>query len=798
MHYMKKVLTALLLLALAPALLAQNTTTGAASTAAAAASSGDVETAKSLARSYGYTNEEIDKILTRNINGQIVSQPASAGTVAIPVTSDASVMMQDIPQPVQISPIEGRKAPSSIIYGHDFFISDGLALIPSVNAPLPESYVLGPGDRLVIDVTGDANANFVCPIANDGSITIKNVGTVYIGGKTLVEAEKLIRGRLSSAYGSIRSGGSQLHVSVSQIRGVTVYVLGEVYTPGVYTMPSLTSVATAIYMAGGIQRHGSVRDISLYRQGRLVGKFDLYAFIFEGRYDQALRLQDGDIISVASLHNIVKVGGGVNRHLRYEMLDGETVADVIRYAGGFDTEAVRSRVHLDRIDEQRGTSFDVEAADFGTFQVSSGDSLYVYLVNRDIDNRVYIDGSVIKPGPYSISDSLNDLRQLIVAAGGLREGTNTERAHLRRLDALRRSTDITFSPEKILSGEQVVGLMRDDSVRIYSVVELVDTVRVYVAGAVKNPGEYIFNKGLTLGSLLLEAGGISEGADLSHIEIASRGNDVPSSIRYVDMVSDPEAGNTEIDAYDKVSVRLLPYYRPIMTVTVEGEMKYPGVYALENSAVRLSDIVSRADGFTEHAYPKGARLRRKMSEAEKERKEVAKDIAIGQKMVLAQADSLSVADNVRLSDTLSVYSVAIDILGAVKNPGTYIDLVLQDGDIIEVPPMNNTVKISGGVYQPNTVAFNPSFSWRDYINQAGGFVKGAYKNRVYAIYMDGSSAVKGSKGFRVEPGMELVVPQRTDADMRPTSVAEISAIISSVSSMAYMAAILVSMLRNNN
>lgn len=793
MHDMKKVLMAFLLLALAPALMAQNTATSTMTTTAA--SSGDVETAKSLARSYGYTNEEIDKIITRNINGQIVTQPAAAGTVAIPMTSDASVTMQDIPQPVQISPIEGRKAPSSIIFGHDFFISDGLALIPSVNAPLPESYVLGPGDQLVIDVTGDANANFVCPVANDGSITIKNVGTVYIGGKTLVEAEKLIRGRLSSAYGSIRSGGSQMHVSVSKIRGVTVYVLGEVYTPGVYTMPSLTSVATAIYMAGGIQRHGSVRDISLYRQGRLVGKFDLYAFIFEGRYDQALRLQDGDIISVASSHNVVKVGGSVNRHLRYEMLDGETVADLIRYAGGFEADAVRSRVHLDRIDENQGTSFDITAAEFGTFPVAAGDSLFVYMINREIDNRVFISGSVVKPGPYAISDTLNDLRQLIMAAGGLREGTNTERAHIRRLDALRRSTDITFSPEKVLSGDQVVGLMRDDSVRIFSVVELVDTVRVSVAGAVKHPGDYVFNKGLTLGSLLLEAGGLSEGADLSHIEVASRGKEGPSTLRYVDMASDPEAGNTELDAYDKVSVRLLPYYRPIMTVTVNGEVKYPGVYALENSAVRLSDIVSRADGFTEHAYPKGARLRRKMSDVEKERKEVAKDIAIGQKMVLSQADSLRAYENVRLSDTLSVYSVAIDILAAIKNPGTYMDLVLQDGDIIDVPPMNNTVKISGGVYQPNTVAFNPSFSWRDYINQAGGFAKGAYKTKVYAIYMDGSSAVKGSKEFRVEPGMELVVPQRTEAEMRPASVAEISAVISSVSSMAYMAAILVSMLR---
>ena len=800
---MKKLIIALcFLVAAAMPLLAQTET--------------EIQAAKAVARSYGYSNDEINQVMNRVngtgaangqqvtagqqvVNGQVAGYPAGQnipgqtpyGTVAYPPTSNVAVPVGDITLPgTTVMPIEGRKAPSSNIYGHDFFISDGLALIPSVNAPVPASYVLGPGDEVVIDIWGNSNANYTRTIGNDSAITIQGIGPIYLGGMTLAEAEKHLKSKLSTLYSGLRSAGTYLRISIGKIRGVTVYVLGEVYTPGVYTLPSLSSIATAIYMAGGVMQYGSVRNINLYRQSELKGTFDLYDYIFKGKYDTNLRLQDGDIISVGPTGNLAAVGGALNRFdLKYEMKDGETVQDLINYAGGFTVNAHRDLVHIDRLGARIGESFDVAKDDFGTFRVCAGDSLFVSSTTMKYGNRVHITGSVLHPGPYAISDNMKTLSQLINAAGGVQEGTYNARGYICRRDADMKPTNVSFSLERVLAGLDDIDLVRDDSVRVFSVLELQDSVTVSVMGEVNYPGDFEYRDGITLGDVILMAGGLTDGGDLANVEVASRGREDRGSVRHFNLVKEP-AGNDEVlYPYDMVFIRTKVNYRELQTVTVMGEVKYPGTYAIEKNSVRLSDVIARASGFTDDAYVKGAILKRLMTDDEIAKQEVALNITQNQ---TANPMDTTILDVKKIGDS---FTIGIDLNEAMRNPGSYADIILRSGDIIDVPQMNNTVKISGGVYFPNTVAYNPSYSWRDYVDKAGGFVKGARKSKTYAIYMDGSAAVRGSNKFKMEPGMEIVVPQISETEGRKVSLAEVASLTSSVSSIAYMAAILINLFK---
>lgn len=772
----------------------------------------EVQAAKAIARSYGYSNEEINNAMN-NLNGaqngqiqmnqqygvpgtyqnpSATLQNPTFGTIAgsIPI-SDQMVGMSEVPLAPSVSPMEGRKAPSSEIYGHDFFISDGLGLIPSLNAPIPESYVLGPGDEVSIDIWGGSNANYTRTISNDGSIVIQGVSPIYVSGMKLSDAEKLIKSKLATLYSGLRGGGTYLKISIGKIRGVTVYVLGEVYTPGVYTLPSLTSICSAIYVAGGVMKYGSVRDIRLYRNSQLAGTFDLYDFVFKGKYDTNLRLQDGDVISVSPTGNLAKVGGALNRNaLKYEMKEGETVNDLINYAGGFTVEAHKDLVHVDRMNGNRGESFDVAKADYLTFPVCAGDSLFVSSNTLVYGNRVFITGSVNRPGPYAISDKVSNLRQLIDAAGGVPEGTYNARGYISRRDEEMKPSSISFRLNDILAGTQNIDLVREDSVRIFSVMELQDSVTVTVKGEVNKPGDFEYRKGLTLGDVILMAGGLTDGGDIANVEIATRGRSDEGSIKHFNLKDSPESMEQILEPYDMVFVRTLVNYRELQTITITGEVKYPGTYAIEKNSVRLSDVVARAEGFTADAYIKGAILKRVMTENEILKMETAMDIAANNQ--LTNANDTTVLDVKEIGDT---FTIGIDLAEAVKNPGSYADIILRSGDILDVPQMNNTVKISGGVYFPNTVAYNPSYSWKEYVHKAGGFVKGARKRKTYAIYMDGSAAVRGSSKFKMEPGMEIVVPQVTESDGRKVSMAEVASLTSSISSVAYMAALLMNMLK---
>ncbi len=776
MKYINKVLTACILFAVAAPSFSQ--------------SINDMASARALARSYGYSDDEINSVLNGASPETVVVPTAPQQTVIPNQALPGGIDENGIEQPIEVAPVE-ESAPKSDIFGHDFFISKGLSLIPSITAPVPESYILGPGDEMTVSIWGAANATFNVKVGSDGSVMIPRVGPVYVSGTKLSAAEKMIKSRLSGYYSGLDDGSSSMHVAIGKIRGISVYVLGQVLVPGVYTLPSLCNIATAIFMAGGINSNGSVRNIMLYRDGKKVAEFDLYAFIFSGKFNTGFKLQDGDIIAIPQYTKLVRLEGEVHRAKRFEMLDGESVEDLLKYAGGFNASARRDIIHVDRVASEGGTTFDVPSELFSSFGFCDEDVVYVSKDDDSFTNRVNISGNVVHAGPYSISDGMHTVSQLIAIAGGLKEGTSMERAYIRRLDKDKLPVQVSFSLADVVAGRSDIELVRDDEIRIFSSAEVSDNTRkVIINGEVNSPGDFDFRQGMTLGDLLLLAGGAKDGADLSRVEIAVRGRETKGTVVACDLTN-PEAFSIPLNPYDKVFVRSYEHYRGLKSIQITGEVKYPGYYAVEKNTVRLSDIVSRASGFTDDAYIRGTKLKRRTLEGEVETAEFIQRIAEENKY---KRDTVSIDS---LKNTLKVgdyYSISVNMEEVLKHPDTDVDIILRDGDIISVPQMNNTVKISGGVYLPNVVAYNPKYSWRDYVNLAGGFVKGVRKSHIYAVYQDGSSAVRGSSGFRMEPGMELVIPQIDKGERQKMSAGEIAALASVATSITSIIVLVVNSL----
>lgn len=746
--------------------------------AASAQSASEIAAARTLAKQYGYSESEINGFIT----AAGVQNPQNPGVppVGVTPTGEELAIVTPAKEP------DPEREPSEV-YGHDFFFSEGMGMIPLYNAPAPESYILGAGDEVTIDIWGAATQSVTDVIAKDGSVRVPSYGPVYIAGMTVANAEKALKSRLARVYGGLSGGSSNLKLSLGRIKGVTVNVIGEVAVPGVYNLPSLSSVVSAIYMAGGITEEGSVREITLYREGKAAAVFDLYAFIFDGKYDAGLRLQENDIISVASRRNIVTVGGAVVRAMKYEMRDGETISDLVKFAGGFEALAARSVVHVDRMMAEIDCAYDVPQESMGTFPLVSGDEVYVSGSRVRYKNRLAIAGAVRHGGVYALSDQVSTVKDLIDLAGGLTPDAYTDRAIIVRTDEAENPYTMGFSLKDVVEGRVSVPLQSNDSIKIFAIADLRQPSTVEIRGEVNEPGTFDYGEGMTVGDLILMASGFTERAAPMSIEVASRGKDDVGKVTSIDLEADPSLVDFPLEPFDMVFVRRYAYHRPQQTIQIDGEVNYPGTYVIEKSTVRLSDVIARAGGINDNGYAKGAKLTRVLSEEEYARLLAAVEIVENQ----MDSDSTSV-DIQEIGDS---FTIAIDLEEALANPGSAADVTLREGDILDVPQLNNTVKISGAVLYPNTVTFMPGYSWKDYVSQAGGFLKGARKGKTYVVYMNGSAAAKGNKNFKMEPGMEIVVPKIDEEQRHQVSMTEIAALASSTSSIAYMAAILLNMFK---
>ena len=644
----------------------------------------EIEAAKAMARQYGYSESEIKSIMnaqskneTSALYNENIIRQAEYSEGGRGDKKDMTIQVQKLPAPVK-----------SDIYGHDIFFSSGLGFIPSYNIPTPENYIIGPGDQVHIDIWGNAFHSYDLIVSPEGSIVIPNMGPVSIAGSNLKDAETILKRKLSTSYSGMGSS-TFMSLSIGKIRSLTVNVVGDARIPGSYAVPSLSTICSAIYMANGVTEIGSVRNIRLFRQNKLVAVFDLYDFIMNGVFDRNVRLEDNDVIAVSSYQNIVEIEGKVKRPMKYEMIEGETLSDLIKYAGGLNEDASSGSVHIDRQSEAKVESFDVSLSEAASFVIKGGDHIYVNQLQRQYQNRVKIAGNVFYPGTYSISNNISNVKSLIESAGGVMDGTYMERAYVVRAGEDMQPVSISFSPEKVMAGLQDINLVRGDSVRVFSIMELSDSSMVEVFGEVNDPGKFLYRKGLTIGDVILTAGGLTDGATLSNIDVARRNknnnskfvSDRISEVFNLDAENDTSVLSFPLDPYDMVFIRKSPNYREQQTITVRGEVSYPGTYVIEKNTVRLSDVVKRAYNVTSDAYIKGAKLVRVLTQEEYNRLLIALQVAKNKTQDSTSIDILSVGDR---------FDIGIDLEKALNNPGSYSDVVLRTGDILEIPKMNNT------------------------------------------------------------------------------------------------------------
>lgn len=800
-------------------------------TAAQAQSATDIELAKQLAKQQGYSDAQIEAMMNKH-NGKDVQNAGQTSTVnRNTAAQEQQQMYMHQQQQMQMNyGVAGQmgamqsvpaieqpalKTGSDLIYGHNIFKNKELSFVPSYNIPTPANYRLAAGDEVVIDIWGDVISNITSEISPDGSVNIPNLGPVYLAGQTVAKAEQNLKSYLSKIYSGLaqEEPTTYLKLALGKTRSVTVNVVGDVEKPGSYTLPALSTIASAMYLAEGPNDLGTIRSINLYRNGKLISSFDLYEFIVNGTFKNDVKLEDNDVITVAPYAGLVTVMGGVKRPMKYEIKAGETLDKVLMYAGGFSDMAFANKVHIDRIasdtDAQgaAGESFDVMAEQFATFQLKDGDLVTVNTNEQRFKNRVQIAGAVWRPGTYAITGNTSNLKQLIQAAGGLRDDAHTDKGFIVRMGKDRSKEQVSFNITDVILGKQNIALMADDSVQIFSKDSLRPALTVKIYGEVNKPvGENNFDKqpntfeyrdGMTIGDLILMAGGLTEAATLSKVELARRNvNDMTSGeldnesdavavVYEYNLLKNPADADMQLKPFDMVFVRKNPSYKEQQAVTVEGEVNFPGTYVVEKSTVRLSDIIERAQGFSKDAYVKGAKLTRTLTKEEFDRLKVAMQIARKQAGDTTAVDSLEIGES---------YTVAINMEQALDKPGSVADVVLREGDVISIPKFNNTVKISGAVLYPNTVSYDSRKNWKYYLSNAGGVTQDGIKRKVYMVHPNGSVATKGDSNFKVQPGTEIIIPAKTKKDGGAT-LASVMGIATSTASLAAMITTMINQLK---
>ena len=694
-----------------------------------------------------------------------------------------------------------------VVYGRNLFNNELLTFEPAMNIPTPADYVLGAGDQVIIDIWGASQQSIDGEISPDGFVVVEEIGPIKLAGLTVAEANEYVKDMLGGDY-----NGSSITLSVGTTRSVKVEVVGDVVTPGSYTLSAFSTLFNALYTAGGISDMGTLREINVFRSGKSVAKIDVYDYIINGNNDGNIRLQDNDLIVVGPYDAIVSVGGKVKRPMRYEMKDDETLSKLLTFAGNFTGDAFTKNVRVIRKSGREYSVHTVEKGAFASFKLFDGDSIYVDSIIPRFSNMVEVKGAVFHPGMYETGGNINTVLDLIDAADGLREDAFTARAVMHRRKQDRRLEVLAVNIEGIMAGTVPdVELRKEDVLFIPSVNDMRGEETLRINGEVNFPGVYEYAENTTIEDFVLQAGGLTNAASMVKVDVFRRIYDAKAlaeqdtitknfSFAIKDgFVVEGEPGFL-LEPFDEVHVRKSPVNSVTMNVTVEGAVNFAGDYAMYSRNYRLSDLINDAGGLSEFAFPEGARLYRKMTDEERaQRESVMKlsQIQMYEESMRSESDyDITLADslmNLKL-ELGDVYAVAINLEMAIENPGGVEDIVLRESDVLTVPQYTSTIKISGEVRYPITLNYKKGEKLSYYIKRAGGYTDRAKKSGVYAIYMNGgvSEISKRSSGD-IKPGCEIVVPTKSAA--KKLSTAEIVAIGSSTASIATMIVTMVNLMK---
>ena len=668
--------------------------------------------------------------------------------------------------------LEEKKPEKRKIFGHDVFNNKNLTFESSMNLATPQNYVLGPGDEVNVDIWGASQESITESVSPDGTITIEGIGVVKLGGLSVSQAKARLKRVLGPRY-----QGSNIDLTLGQTRTITIGVMGEVKVPGTYTMSAFATVYNALYMAGGPNEIGTLRNVKVYRKGKLLSNVDVYDFLLNGKLSGDVRLQDNDVITVSPYEALVNITGKVKRPMFYEMKENESAATLLRYAGGFTGDAYTKAIRVNRKAGASYSVFSIGEFDMNSFKLMDEDSVSVDSTLNRYQNMVEIRGAVFRPGMYQVGGEINSVKALVEAAAGVTEEAISQHAVMHRTKADRSLEMLSLDIRGILEGTVPdVPLRNEDVIYVASRQERNEKKTVTINGEVAYPGVYRYAENETLEDLIIQAGGPTEAASLAKVDVARRITN-PNSTEAGDQIAQnfsfklnpdftiSEQPDFTLQPFDEVYVRRSPDYNEQQNVTIEGEVQFSGNYALSSKGQRLSEVIKMAGGLTNQAYAEGTKLLRQMTSEERDMMETM--------LRTAQRNSGNDSIDVKKLMTNTTYPVGIELDKALKNPGTDDDPILREGDRIVVPRYDGTVKINGEVLFPNTVYFKEGKSTDYYINLAGGTTSTAKKSMTVIIYMNGMVG-------------QIVVP--TKSRRKGMSLPEILSIGSSTASIATMIA----------
>jgi protein involved in polysaccharide export with SLBB domain len=746
-----------------------------------------IEQAQTELLQRGFPETEIEELKIR------ISQLTSTE-----VKTETNTVVQDtkrkLPQTSQTNPLLFEVAKPSKVFGTELFANTNLTFEPDLRMATPKNYVIGPDDELLLNIYGMNMSQQTLKVSPDGTVNVKYAGVVHVSGLTIEGATSLLRSRLVKYYPALNSGQTKLQIALGNIRSIRVILIGAINRPGTYTLPSLANLFNALYVSGGPAENGSFRNIELIRNNKVIQVADLYDFLLEGDLSANVHLEDNDVIRVPFAKNMITLNGQLNRPGIFELKENETLSDAISFAGGFKSKAFKGRITGSRYSDFDKRVIDVSGDSLQMFNPKNGDEYFIDSVVNRYQNRVIVSGAVFKPGAYAVTEGMS-LKQLIDKAQGLKEDVYTGRALVVRTGDDLTKEYIAVELKPIAEGkEDGLLLKREDSVHIASIFDLKDTATIVINGAVRKPGTYRYEEGLSLRSMILKAQGFADNATGQGIEISRRKRDVEvnkAGSNIVELITvngnkdlSGSATDVPLKPFDIITVKEDPYYKKQISVKVTGEVLMPAVYTLQSREERLSSLIQRAGGLLYTANISGAKLIRQKkaivdtSEVKRLLKSVGKD------------STGNAAESVAKTTT----DVAINLKYILSHPGSADDITLEEGDELIIPRIDNTVTVNGEVFKPVEVMYEKRKNINDYLSDAGGVTQSGKKGRAFVIYPNGSSAkIKKPLGIfrsypKIEPGASIFVPEKPKKD--GIDAAKAGVIISAITGLLTAAALI--------
>lgn len=725
------------------------------------------------AQGKGLSQQEIAKeLLVRGVSmdqvNRIKRAMQSRGQVkAADVSSEESRMRTTLKDKLEILPTDSVISEKEI-FGHNIFQNKSVIFEASYNLPTPSDYKLGPGDQVAIDVWGASQSSLLKTISPDGNISVDNLGPIYLNGLTVDQANNLLKKKFEAIYSGLNDEEpvSNIRLSLAQNRAIQVHVMGEVINPGTYTMSSFSTIFNALYLSGGVNDQGTLRMVKVYRKDTPIATYDVYDFILNGNSNMGIRLEDNDVVVVDTYKNLINVTGAVKRPMYYEILDGETAEQVLKYAGGLSENAYKEDVRIERSGKYEREILTVAKAELGQMQMQDGDVLSVDEIAPTFSNMVEIQGAVYRPGKFQLSDNIATVKQLIECAGGLRDEAFLNRAILNRRKPNNTMENLAIDLRQLHNGTIAdIPLRKNDVLHIHEWSDVYEMRTITVSGEVLFAGTYEYRDNMTIEDAVLGAGGLKESASAVKVLVARRTKDAYLLTELdtiaqlfeltlndsLDVVSD---SSFVLMPFDEVVVRRSPGYNVQEKVLISGEILFPGTYVLPSKHITLSQLVEMSGGFTSDAHLQSAKLLRKKSEEERKLEKKALKAAL--ELAANKEDSLAIIKQ-QDDEEEGKYSIAIDLAEAMEKPGSDADILLQEGDQLIIPRRIDVVRVSGEIMVPNAISYREGKSVKYYVNQAGGYTNEAKKNKIYVVHANGEVEKVSRRSRSIYPGSEIVV-----------------------------------------